>query len=97
MASCSAALGVDAVMGVLNITEVRKRMSGEAAVRACAVTIGGALAAVALSREPVLTAGALVLGLALACSCSQPAGDRSLASYQAVSSGGIAVGNWAWG
>lgn len=36
-------------------------MSGEAAIRACALFMGGALAAVALSRQPVLTAAALVL------------------------------------
>lgn len=55
------AFGVGAVIGALNITEVRKRMSGEAAIRSCALSMGGALVAVALSREPVLTAAALVL------------------------------------
>ena len=54
------AFGMGAVIGALNIAEVRKRMSGEAAVRACALSMGGAIAAIALSREPVLTAAALV-------------------------------------
>lgn len=83
-------------------------MSGEAAIRACALSIGGALAAVALSREPVLTAAALVLAGAVSwmlawvlfsigvqLSAPRWVAGRSLAAYQAVSSGGIAVGSWA--
>lgn len=54
------AFGLGAVIGALTITDVRKRMSGEAAIRACALSMGAAIAAVALSREPVLTATALV-------------------------------------
>src|SRR5258708_22239685 len=55
------AFGMGAVIGALNIAEVRKRMSGEAAIRTCAISMAGAIAAVAISREPVLTAAALVL------------------------------------
>ena len=44
------AFGMGAVIGALNITEVRRRMSGEAAVRACAISMAGAIAAVALSH-----------------------------------------------
>ncbi len=43
------AFGMGAVIGALNITEVRKRLTGEAAIRACALSMGGAIAAVALS------------------------------------------------
>ncbi len=53
--------GVGAVIGALYFGEVRKRMSGEAALRACTLSMGGAIAAVALSHEPVLTAVAMVL------------------------------------
>src|ERR1700739_3340106 len=53
------AFGMGAVIGALNIAEVRKRLSGEAAIRACALSMGGAIAAVALSSEPVLTAAGL--------------------------------------
>lgn len=97
------ALGMGAVIGALNITKVRKHMSGEAAVGACALTMGGTIAAVALSREPVLTAAALALGgrrvndrwgavqhWSAAASARWVAG-RSLAAYEAASSGGIAV------
>src|SRR5258705_11298935 len=53
------AFGMGAVIGALNIAEVRKRMSGEAAVRACTLTMAGAIAAVALSPEPGLTPAGL--------------------------------------
>jgi predicted MFS family arabinose efflux permease len=103
------AFGVGAVIGALNITEVRKRMSGEAAVRACALSMAGAIAAVALSRTPVLTAAALVVAgavwmLAVALfnigvqlSAPRWVAGRSLAAFQASIAGGIAIGSWGWG
>ena len=98
------AFGMGAVIGALNIAEVRKRMTGEAAVRACALSMGGAIAAIALSREPVLTAAALVVAgaawmLAVALfnigvqlSAPRWVAGRSLAAFQASISGGIALG-----
>jgi predicted MFS family arabinose efflux permease len=103
------AFGMGAVVGALAIAEVRKRMSGESAVRACALSMGGAIAAVALSREPVLTAAALVVAgaswmLAVALfnigvqlSAPRWVAGRSLAAYQASIAGGIAMGSWGWG
>ncbi len=103
------AFGMGAVVGALNITEVRKRMSGEAAVRACAISMAGAIAAVALSHEAVLTAAALVLAggvwmLAVALfnigvqlSAPRWVAGRSLAAFQASIAGGIAIGSWGWG
>src|SRR5450631_583686 len=103
------AFGIGAVFGALNIAEVRKRMSGEAAVRACALCMGGAIAAVALSRQPVLTAAALVVAgavwmLAVALfnigvqlSAPRWVAGRSLAAFQASIAGGIAIGSWGWG
>ena len=103
------AFGMGAVVGALNIAEVRKRMSGEAAVRACALSMGGAIAAVALSRSPVLTAAALVVAgavwmLAVALfnigvqlSAPRWVAGRSLAAFQASIAGGIAMGSWGWG
>ena len=35
------AFGMGAVIGALNIGEIRKRLSGEAAIRACAMSMGG--------------------------------------------------------
>src|SRR4030088_2834117 len=103
------AFGVGAVIGALNIGEVRKRMSGEAAVRACTLSMAGAIAAVALSKEPVLTAAALVVAgavwmLAVALfnigvqlSAPRWVAGRSLAAFQASIAGGIALGSWGWG
>ncbi|MFK4654238.1 MFS family permease [Bradyrhizobium japonicum] len=103
------AFGLGAVIGALNVTEVRKRLSGEAAIRACSLSMGGAVAAVALSHEPILTAAALVLAgavwmiawvlfsIGVQFSAPRWVAGRSLAAYQAVSSGGIAVGSWGWG
>jgi MFS family permease len=103
------AFGMGAVIGALNITEIRKRLSGEAAVRACALSMAGAIAAVALSREPVLTAAALVVAgavwmLAIALfnigvqlSAPRWVAGRALAAFQASIAGGIAIGSWGWG
>lgn len=103
------ALGLGSVIGALNIGRMRKRMSGEAAVRACTVSMSGAIAAVALSREPVLTAVALVLtgavwtivwtlfNIGVQLSAPRWVAGRSLAAWQASFSGGVAIGSWIWG
>jgi len=103
------AFGMGAVFGALNIGEVRRRMSGEAAVRACAISMAGAIAAVALSTSAILTAIALVLAgavwmLAVALfnigvqlSAPRWVAGRSLAAFQASIAGGIALGSWGWG
>ena len=103
------AFGMGAVFGALNISEVRRRMSGEAAVRACTISLAGAIAAVALSANAILTAIALVLAgavwmLAVALfnigvqlSAPRWVAGRSLAAFQASIAGGIALGSWGWG
>jgi MFS family permease len=103
------AFGMGAVIGALNIGEMRKRLSGEAAVRACAISMGGAIAAVALSHEPVLTAAALVVAgaawmmavalfnIGVQLSAPRWVAGRSLAAFQASIAGGIAIGSWGWG
>ncbi|MCA6123409.1 MFS transporter [Bradyrhizobium sp. WSM 1704] len=103
------AFGMGAVVGALNISEIRSRLSGEAAVRACALAMGAAIAAVAVSKEPVITAAALVVAgaawmLAIALfnigvqlSAPRWVAGRSLAAFQAAIAGGIAIGSWGWG
>ncbi|MHB0791028.1 MFS transporter [Bradyrhizobium sp. 5.13L] len=103
------AFGVGAVIGALNIGELRRRMSSEAAVRACTISMSGAIAAVALSREPILTVAALVLAgavwtiiwtlfnIGMQLSAPRWVAGRSLAAWQASFSGGLAVGSWGWG
>jgi MFS family permease len=103
------AFGMGAVIGALNISELRKRLSGEAAIRACALSMGGAIIAVAVGHEPVITAAALVIAgavwmLAVALfnigvqlSAPRWVAGRSLAAFQASIAGGIAIGSWGWG
>jgi len=88
---------------------VRQQLSGESAVRACALSMGGAIAAVALSHAPVLTAAALVVAgaawmmavalfnIGVQLSAPRWVAGRSLAAFQASIAGGIAIGSWGWG
>ncbi|MGY8639157.1 MFS transporter [Bradyrhizobium sp. 14AA] len=103
------ALGIGSVIGALNIGEVRKRMTGEAAVRACTLSLGCATVAVALSREATLTAAALVLAgavwtiiwtlfnIGVQLSAPRWVAGRAVAAWQTAFSGGIALGSWGWG
>ncbi len=103
------AFGMGAVVGALNIGTLRKQMSGEAAIRACTISMAGAITAVALSRQPVLTAAALVVAgavwmaavalfnIGVQLSAPRWVAGRSLAAFQASIAGGIAIGSWGWG
>lgn len=103
------AFGVGAVIGALNIGELRRRMSSEAAVRACTISMSGAIMAVALSSEPIVTVAALVLAgavwtiiwtlfnIGVQLSAPRWVAGRSLAAWQASFSGGLAIGSWGWG
>lgn len=71
--------------------------------------MGGAIAAVALSDQPILTAVALfvagatwmlswtLFNIGVQLSAPRWVAGRSVAAYQAAGSGAIAVGSWAWG
>lgn len=103
------AFGMGAVIGAMNIGHVRKHMSGEGSIRACALIMGVAIAVVAVSSESVITAAALVVAgsvwmLAIALfnigvqlSAPRWVAGRSLAAFQAAIAGGIAIGSWGWG
>jgi len=103
------AFGFGAVVGALHIGKMREWMSGEAAVRACTLSMSGTIVAVALSRSPILTVAALVLAGAVSTvvwtlfnigvqlSAPRWVAGRSLAAWQAAFSGGIAIGSWGWG
>ncbi|MFK4492234.1 MFS transporter [Bradyrhizobium sp. USDA 336] len=103
------AFGAGAVIGALNIGELRARISSEAAVRACTISMSGAIATVALSHEPILTVAALVLAgavwtiiwtlfnIGMQLSAPRWVAGRSLAAWQASFSGGLAIGSWGWG
>ncbi|MCK1727935.1 MFS transporter [Bradyrhizobium sp. 142] len=103
------AFGFGAVVGAFNIGGMRRRMSDETAVRNCILSMSGAIATVALSHNPILTAAALVLAgavsmmmwalfsISVQLSAPRWVAGRSLAALQAAISGGIAVGSWGCG
>lgn len=103
------AFGMGAVIGALNIGEIRKRLSGEASVRLCAIIMGVAIAVIAVSNTPVMTAAALVVAgavwmmaialfnIGVQLSAPRWVAGRSLAAFQAAIAGGIAIGSWGWG
>ena len=103
------AFGVGAVLGALNLARLRKHLSAETAISACTMAMGAGFAVVAVSHTPVLTMAALVvagagwtlawtlLNIGVQLSAPRWVSGRALAAYQAASSGGIALGAWAWG
>src|SRR6201991_1129270 len=98
------AFGMGAVIGALNIGEVRKRLSGEAAIRACTLSMAGAIVAIAVSTAAALVVAGAAWMLAVALfnigvqlSAPRWVAGRSLAAFQAAIAGGIALGSWGWG
>ena len=103
------AFGLGAVIGALNIAEVRSRMSGESAIRAAAMMIGLAFVVVAFSRGSIITAAALMVAgvgwtvswtlfsIGVQLSAPRWVSGRALAAYQAAAAGGTAIGAWGWG
>ena len=101
--------GMGAVIGALNMSALRSRMSGEAAVRLCALVMGTGIGIVAMSRWAVLTGVALLFvgaawtasvtlfNVGVQLSAPRWVAGRALAAFQAAIAGGIAVGSWAWG
>nr|WP_210312023.1 MFS transporter [Afipia massiliensis] len=101
--------GMGGVLGALNISSIRAHLSGEYAVRLCALTMGLAIAVLALSRWPALTGAALVVAgaswmiavtlfnIGVQLSTPRWVAGRALAAYQAAIAGGVAIGSWLWG
>jgi hypothetical protein len=52
--------GVGAVVGALNVSNLRSRLEAEEAIRLCVIVMGAGVAVVALSRSSLLTGVALV-------------------------------------
>lgn len=103
------AFGMGAVIGALNISEVRRRVSGEVAVRICALINGLGIAVLAISTNIVLTAATLVVtgaawmlaialfNIGVQLSAPRWVAGRSLAAFQAAIAGGVGLGSWLWG
>lgn len=103
------AFGLGAILGAINISLVRERLSSEAAMRCCTLSMAAGIATLALSHNPLMAAFGLVLAgtgwtlswtlLNIGVQLSAPrwVAARSLAAYQAAASGGLAIGSWGWG
>jgi predicted MFS family arabinose efflux permease len=103
------AFGIGSIFGAFNMGRLRAQFSGEVCVRLCALAMGLAVVIVALSRIPILTGLALllfgaawtvcmmVLNVSVQLSAPRWVAARTLASYQAAVSGGVALGGLAWG
>ena len=101
--------GLGAVIGAINISTLRGRLGDEVSIRLCMIVMGVCVAAVAISRSPVLSGGALVFaGAAWTASVTlfnvgvqlaapRWVAGRALAAHQAAITGGIALGSWMCG
>jgi MFS family permease len=101
--------GMGAVIGALNVTNLRSRVGEENAIRMCVIVMGVGVAVVALSRLPLLTGLALLVAgagwtasvtlfnVGVQLAAPRWVAGRALAAYQAAIAGGIALGSWIWG
>jgi MFS family permease len=103
------AFGLGAVIGALNLSRLRAHLTGEAAVRLCAIVMGIGVAMVAVSSWPIVTGCVLLLvgaawttsvtlcNVGVQLSAPRWVAGRALAAFQAAIAGGVAVGSWVWG
>lgn len=103
------ATGVGAVLGALMMSELRERMSAEAAVKMFAVGTALSMVVVAFSSSLILTSAAFfVIGLCnmttaslqnvvVQLSAPRWVTARALSLYSSAMTGGVAIGAWIWG
>lgn len=103
------AFGMGGVLGALNVASIRRFLGAEAAVRYCAITMGLAIVAIAVSHMPAVTSAALVVAgvgwlisitlfnISVQLAVPRWVAGRALAAYQAAIAGGVAIGSWVWG
>ena len=98
-----------AVIGALNVGNMRARFGAELSVRLCMIVMSAGVAVAAMSRTPALTAAALlfagagwtasvtIFNVGVQLVAPRWVAGRALAAFQAAISGGIALGSWMWG
>lgn len=103
------ATGVGAVLGALMMSELRERMSAEAAVKMFAIGTALSMVVVAFSSSLILTSAAFfVIGLCnmttaslqnvvVQLSAPRWVTARALSLYSSAMTGGVAIGAWIWG
>ncbi len=103
------AFGFGAVLGALNVSNLRSLVGAEGAVRLCVITMGAGVAVVAASNSKWVTGLALLVSgagwtasvtlfnVGIQLSAPRWVAGRALAAFQAAIAGGIAFGAWIWG
>ncbi|MET1756733.1 MFS transporter [Novosphingobium sp. RD2P27] len=101
--------GVGAVLGALFVSDIKRRISTEGAVRIFAVGSGAALVMIGLSHNLFLTCAAFfvigacniltvaILNVSVQLSAPRWVAARALSLYSSAITMGIGVGAWAWG
>ncbi|MDB5697863.1 MAG: protein of unknown function DitE [Alphaproteobacteria bacterium] len=101
--------GMGAVLGAFTVARIRSRVGFEGALRTSVGVMALAVAVAAISRNGLLTAFCILLtgagwmistttfNVAVQVSVPRWVAGRSIASFQASLSGGIALGSWGWG
>jgi MFS family permease len=103
------AFGIGAIVGALNINQLKSKFDGEAAVRVSILMMGVGTLGAAVSRSQSLTAVALLLAgagwmlsmalfnISIQTSAPRWVAGRALAGFRSSNSAGLAVGAYLWG
>jgi MFS family permease len=103
------AFGVGAVVSALNINVARDRFNPDRITAVCAIVMGAMFAVMGLSHSLPLTMLALLIfgaawmltltlfNIAIQLSVPRWVTGRTLATFQAATAGGVALGSWWWG
>jgi MFS family permease len=103
------AFGIGAVISALNINVARDRFDPDRTMAVSAVTMAAMMAVLGLSTSLPLTMLALLvfgacwmltltlLNIAIQMSVPRWVTGRTLATFQAATAGGVALGSWLWG
>ena len=103
------AFGVGAVMGGLALASMRARYSAEMIMRLSNALLAASALVVALSPSPIITSLALsiagaawlisvaICNISVQLTAPRWVVGRALATFQAATAGGIAIGGWLWG
>ncbi|AMU92677.1 MFS transporter (plasmid) [Sphingopyxis macrogoltabida] len=103
------AFGIGAVLGGLALASLRAKFSTEAIMRLCSLSLATMAVVVGSSHSQIVTSLALavagacwlisvaICNISIQLTAPRWVAGRTLATFQAATAGGIALGGWAWG
>lgn len=103
------AFGIGAVVGGLALSSLRARFSAESVMQLCSLAIAAMAVIVGSSHSEVITSLALAIAgsgwlisvaicnISVQLSAPRWVAGRTVATFQAATAGGIALGGWIWG